>query len=272
VGDGGCPFQLGGIPRLPTTGPCSSDRDVRPHGRWLLYPQTVSVADLSSSTQDYLKVIWGFQEWSDAPVTTSGIAERLRLKPSTVSDALRRLTEQGMVEHAPYGSVSLTPPGRTLALAMVRRHRLIETFLVQVLNYSWDEVHNEAERLEHAVSDLMIERIDALLGRPARDPHGDPIPSAEGVVNRPRAVPLLTLPPQTPVRVERISDSDPDRLRYFASRGITLDANLDIMEAGPYSDGVVIRVDGHPQTVHLGEASSGAIWVSTNAMRALSDS
>lgn len=223
----------------------------------------MSVAELSSSTQDYLKVIWGLQEWSDAPVTTSVIAERMQLRPSTVSDAIRRLTEQGMVEHARYGSVTLTPSGRSHALAMVRRHRLIETFLVQVLGYTWDEVHHEAEQLEHAVSDLMIERIDALLGHPTRDPHGDPIPSVEGTPHRPDAVPLATVPPRTHVRVERISDSDSDRLRYFAGQGITLDTDLDILEADPYSDGVLVRVTGRPQPVNLGAAASNAIWVST---------
>src|SRR5688572_32266526 len=113
---------------------------------------------------------------------------------------------------------------------MVRRHRLIEAFLVQALKYTWDEVHDEAETLEHAVSDLMVDRIDAYLGYPTRDPHGDPIPSANGVVHRPNAAQLTTTQPNTQVRVERISDADPKMLQYFADQGIVVDAQLHVLE------------------------------------------
>src|SRR5699024_1150906 len=118
----------------------------------------MSVSDLSASTQNYLKAVWGLTEWSSAPVTPSSIAERTGLRLSSVSDAVRKLSSQGLLEHAPYGSVELTDTGRAYALTMVRRHRLIETFLVRVLHYTWDQVHDEAEHLEHAVSDFMIDR------------------------------------------------------------------------------------------------------------------
>ena len=227
------------------------------------YHRPMSVSELSASTQNYLKVIWNLQEWSDAPVTASNLSERLGLKLSTVSDAIRKLTEQGLVEHARYGSVTLTPVGRAHAVAMVRRHRLIETFLVQVLQYTWDEVHDEAEMLEHAVSDLMVDRIDALLGQPTRDPHGDPIPSASGVVDRPNAVQLTAAKPNTRVRVERISDSDPRLLQYFASQGIVVGARLSVLEGEPYADVVVVQVAGRELPINLGSAATNAVWVST---------
>ncbi|MFD8741144.1 metal-dependent transcriptional regulator, partial [Streptomyces sp. NPDC059618] len=150
----------------------------------------MSVSELSASTQNYLKAVWGLTEWSSVPVTPTLIAERTGLKLSSVSDAVRKLSTQGLVEHAPYGSVELTETGRSYALAMVRRHRLIESFLVSVLGYSWDQVHDEAEHLEHAVSDFMIDRIDEFLEFPTRDPHGDPIPSADGTVQIPDATQL----------------------------------------------------------------------------------
>lgn len=135
--------------------------------------------------QDYLKVIWNAQEWGDGPATPTQLAERLGVAAPTVSETLRRLASAGWVEHRPYGSPTLTDEGRRIALAMVRRHRLIETWLVRELGYRWDEVHDEAEELEHAVSDRFVDRIAERLGQPERDPHGDPIPSVDGRVTRP---------------------------------------------------------------------------------------
>ncbi|HEY0217944.1 MAG TPA: metal-dependent transcriptional regulator, partial [Cellulomonas sp.] len=122
--------------------------------------------DLTAVAQDYLKVIWSASEWSSAPVTTKMLADRLGVGASTVSETIRRLTDQGLVHHAPYAAIALTDEGARHAVQVVRRHRLIETFLVSELGYGWDEVHDEAEVLEHAVSDLMVERIDTRLGHP----------------------------------------------------------------------------------------------------------
>lgn len=146
----------------------------------------MSVGDLSTSTQNYLKGIWALSEWSDTPVTPSSVAKHLGLRKSTVSDGVRKLGEQGLVEHKPYGAVELTDTGRTYAVAMIRRHRLIETFLVEALGYTWDQVHDEAENLEHSVSDFMVDRIDAFLDYPSRDPHGTPSPQPAGVLMPPR--------------------------------------------------------------------------------------
>lgn len=131
----------------------------------------------SSSIEDYVKVIYSYTEWQDKPITSSQLAQRLGVANSSVSEMVRKLKDQGLVDHQPYSAIRLTPQGMRLALSMVRRHRLIETYLVDELGYSWDEVHDEAEMLEHAVSDTFIERMSAKLGHPVRDPHGDPIPS-----------------------------------------------------------------------------------------------
>ncbi|WP_336658491.1 metal-dependent transcriptional regulator [Leucobacter sp. USHLN153] len=239
----------------------------------------MSVDELSPSVQNYLKVIWGLQEWSDAPVSNSAIAESAGVRLSTVSDALRKLTELGFVGHAPYGSVTLTELGRGHAITMTRRHRLLETFLVRHLAYEWDEVHDEADRLEHAVSDELIDRMDRVLGHPRRDPHGDPIPSASGDVHRPDAMLLLDAPAPCRVRVERISDADNAMLQFFAGRGIVVDAELEVLPGEPYSETVTVRVIGaaggaqgdtgtpgqSAALLSLGAAAAAAVWVSTEA-------
>lgn len=212
--------------------------------------------------QNYLKVIWSLEEWSDAPITNSAIAEAAGVRLSTVSDALRKLSDNGLIDHARYGAVTLTPEGRELAVVMTRRHRLIETFLVRMLDYSWDEVHDEADRLEHAVSDELVNRIDRALDYPKRDPHGDPIPSADGLVHRPEAVLLADAPAPSRVRVERISDSDPEMLQYFASRGIIVDAELALLPGEPYSETVTIDVLASGERVILGRAAATSVWAS----------
>ena len=221
----------------------------------------MSVSELSMSTQNYLKAIWSLGEWSTDPVTTSALAARVGVRLSTVSDALRKLTEQGLLEHTPYGAITLSEQGRTHALAMVRRHRLIETFLVEVLDYSWDQVHDEAEHLEHAVSDFLVERMDQHLGHPSRDPHGDPIPAADGSVERPDAVLLSELPAGSTVRVERISDADPQLLTFFAERGIGMGTMLDVRPGTPFSDAVEVAVSGAQESLTLGRSATGAVWV-----------
>ena len=222
----------------------------------------MSVSDLSASTQNYLKAVWGLTEWSSAPVTPSSIAERTGLRLSSVSDAVRKLSSQGLLEHAPYGSVELTDTGRAYALTMVRRHRLIETFLVRVLHYTWDQVHDEAEHLEHAVSDFMIDRIDELLDFPDRDPHGDPIPAADGTVAVPDATQLTDVGAGHRVIIERISDADPALLQFFEGHGFVIGASLDIGEGSPFSEALDARVVGADASVALGRSATDALYVS----------
>jgi DtxR family Mn-dependent transcriptional regulator len=218
------------------------------------------VSDLSSVAQDYLKIIWSANEWSDDPVTVKQLSERMGVRAATVSDGIRRLAEQGLVAHERYGGVELTEAGRRHAVAMVRRHRLIETFLVEELGYGWDEVHDEAEVLEHAVSDELVERMDRRLGFPDRDPHGDPIPTADGTPRRPDAVPLLAAPPGGRLAVVRISDADPAVLRSLAERGIGLDTLLTLEERAATAEDVTVHVGG--DQVVLGGTAAAAVWVS----------
>ena len=222
----------------------------------------MSVSELSTSAQNYLKAVWSLGEWSEEPVTVSAIAERVGVRLSSVSDAMRKLGEQGLVEHSRYGAIALTSQGREHALAMVRRHRLIETFLVRDLGYGWEEVHDEAEQLEHAVSDLLVERLDAHLGRPSRDPHGDPIPAADGSVDQPDAQLLAALPTGTRARVERISDADPRLLSFCAAQGIVVGAELEIREGPEFSDALEVSLVGSGTAVPLGRSATEAIWAS----------
>ena len=222
----------------------------------------MSIFELSASTQNYLKAVWALTEWSSEPVMPTHIAEQTGLKLSSVSDAVRKLSKQGLVEHAPYGSVELTETGRAYALTMVRRHRLIETFLVTVLGYTWDQVHDEAEHLEHAVSDFMIDRIDQFLEFPTRDPHGDPIPSADGTVHLPDAAQLTDVGAGHRVVIERISDSDPALLQFFEEHGFVIGAALEVSEGAPFSDALDVRLSGADTSVALGPSATDALFVS----------
>lgn len=223
--------------------------------------------DLSTVAQDYLKVIWTAQEWSLERVSTKMLAERLGVSASTASESIRKLADQGLVDHEKYGAVTLTEAGRRAALAMVRRHRLMETFLVNELGYSWDEVHDEAEVLEHAVSDTMLDRIDAKLGYPTRDPHGDPIPAADGRVPTPPARQLSACSNGDSGVVARISDADPEMLRYFDSVGINLDSKVRVLARRDFAGMISVEVtapdgsDSPATTVDLGSPAAEAIWV-----------
>jgi len=219
------------------------------------------LSDLSSSVQDYLKVIWNEQEWGSEPVTTTRIAEQVGVRPSTASVTVKRLAERGLLTHAPYGAIELTDEGRAYAVGMVRRHRLIETFLVEVLGYGWDEVHDEAEILEHAVSDQMIDRIDAVLGHPTRDPHGDPIPSVDGRPKHLDAMCLTACEPGARVRIVRLSDDDPAMLRHFAETGLVLDAELKVLAPVAFSDDMVTRLGADQEPTMIGKVAAEAIWV-----------
>lgn len=221
-----------------------------------------AAAALSAVAQDYLKAIWTAQEWSGERVSTKLLSERIGVSASTVSEAIRKLVDQGLVDHARYGSIALTAEGRAAAVAMVRRHRLIETFLVNELGYGWDEVHDEAEVLEHAVSNRMIARLDAKLGHPERDPHGDPIPAPDGSIPTPPARQLSDFADGEGGRVARISDADPAMLRYFDSVGIALDTQITVVERRDFAGTVSIRIgDSTSGNVDLGSPAAEAIWL-----------
>jgi DtxR family transcriptional regulator, Mn-dependent transcriptional regulator len=249
------------MPQSPTAGPGTSESggsgDVMSAGER-------PVTELSSVTQDYLKVIWTVQEWADVKVTTKMLAERLGVSASTASEAIRKLADQGLVSHERYGAVTLTDEGRSAAILMVRRHRLLETFLVRELGYGWDEVHDEAEILEHAVSDRLMSRLDAKLGYPSRDPHGDPIPAIDGSVPSPDAKLLSDLDVDESGTVARISDDDPDMLRYFDEVGVALDRVVTVVEKRPFAGTISISVDGSDH-IDLGDVAARAIFLIPSA-------
>ncbi len=223
--------------------------------------------DLTTVAQDYLKVIWTAQEWSHEKVSTKMLAERIGVSASTASESIRKLAEQGLVDHERYGAVTLTERGRRAAVSVVRRHRLLETFLVSELGYSWDEVHDEAEVLEHAVSDLMMSRVDAKLGHPQRDPHGDPIPGPDGHVHTPPARQLAVCEDGEHGSVARISDADPEMLRYFDTVGISLDTHLTMLARRDFAGTVSVAItdahgsDAAGKTVELGSPAAQSIWI-----------
>ena len=203
-----------------------------------LQPET-----LTRSVEDYLKAIYRLSP-EGRPASTSDIANLLELSPASVSGMVKRLSEQGLLEHEPYKGVQLTDEGRRAALRMVRRHRLIEAYLVAKLGYTWDTVHDEAERLEHAVSDTLVERMAAVLGHPAVDPHGDPIPSADGSIDAPPGVPLTEVPVGRTVELMRVDEGQPDRLRYLASFGLTPGVAVTVLDRQPFQGPITIRAAG----------------------------
>jgi len=213
---------------------------------------------LSATAQDYVKVVWSATEWSDAPVTTKRLAERLGVSAPTVSENVRKLVAAGLLDHRPYGAITLTEAGRLRALEMVRRHRLIETFLVTQLGYGWDEVHDEAEVLEHACSPRMIDAIDRVLGHPTRDPHGDPIPTAAGAIEAIAGTNLADAA-EGAWTVARLSDADPAVLRDLATLGLTVDASIRVHGTDP-SGGIRVETAGATDVV-VPPATATAVWL-----------
>lgn len=209
---------------------------------------------LTRVTEDYLKAIWSAEEWGGAPISAREIAERFGITPATVSATLKRLVGQGFVTHRAYGPIALTDEGRRLALAVVRRHRLLETFLVEMLGYDWAEVHEEAEELEHTASDLLIERIARALGDPVVDPHGDPIPSADGEVRRPEPWARLDRSGPGGYRVLRVSDAEPTALARLGSYGVRPGTALEV--TGRSDEDVVITLGRGVVEVPLGDAAA----------------
>ena len=198
---------------------------------------------LSAPVEDYLKAIYDLERVG-APASTNDIADRLAISPASVSGMMRRLAEQRLITHEPYRGVRLTGAGRKAALRTLRRHRILECYLIEVLGYEWDGVHDEAERLEHAASDELIERMAARLGNPTQDPHGAPIPTPDGRVEEARLRTLAGAAVGERVRVRRVQDEDAERLRYLAELGIRPGALVRILDRAPY--------DG-PLTLWVGE-------------------
>jgi DtxR family Mn-dependent transcriptional regulator len=202
---------------------------------------TIGPESLTRSVEDYLKVIYALSP-EGRTASTSDIAHRLELSAPSVSGMIKRLSEQGLLEHIPYKGVQLTAEGRRAALRMIRRHRIIEAYLVARLGYTWDAVHDEADRLEHAVSEDLIERMAEALGNPDADPHGEPIPTAEGWIEEVEATPLPQISAGETVEIRRVTAGDPDRLRYLASVGLQPGVVVTVVERQPFSGPITLRV------------------------------
>lgn len=222
---------------------------------------------LSVVAEDYLRVIWKAYEWSDEGITTTEIAATLGVAASSVSGNLGKLSREGLLDYEPYGHIRLSARGKQLAVTMVRRHRIIETFLVERYGYGWDEVHGEAEILEHAISDRLLALWDDELGNPLNDPHGDPIPRADGSIVRPDGRRLREVTVGQTATVIRVSDHDPELLRYLDSIGITVGTLLRVDAVREYAGSLAVvglteagRPDGLG-TRELAIVASNAIWV-----------
>jgi DtxR family Mn-dependent transcriptional regulator len=212
----------------------------------------------SSTVEDYLKQILLLSKDSDELVPMGKIAEGLHVVPGTVTTMVKSLAEQELVEHHPRQGVCLTDRGRKLALNVLRKHRLVETFLVTILKMDWTEVHVEAERLEHALSDRVLERIDALLGHPKVDPHGDPIPSAQGKLDTRAYGTLATCAVQTPMRLVRITDQSAEFLQFAERQGLVPNASLSVTGRTEAAGIVTVRLKSGKSTT-LGFEQAGKI-------------
>ncbi|HEX6132846.1 MAG TPA: metal-dependent transcriptional regulator [Longimicrobiales bacterium] len=200
------------------------------------------------AVEDYLKAIYQLSE-QGAAVSTSAIAERLGVAAGSVTGMLKRLSEAGLVEHTRYYGARLTADGASNAVRTIRRHRILELFLVDVLGYTWDRVHEEAERLEHAVSDELIDRMAAVLGEPDADPHGAPIPAAGGQFHEQQFPVLADLEPGTIATLRRVPDEDPAALRYLAELQLRPGAELEVIDVAPFNGPLRVRINGIEQVV-----------------------
>ena len=198
----------------------------------------------AEGAENYAKAIYQLQAVGDEPVGTGAVADRLGVTPASASAMLKRLADDDLVEHSPYRGVRLTPDGEQLALEIIRHHRLIELFLAEVLGMSWDRVHEEAEVLEHHISEELEELIATKLGQPARDPHGDPIPSRELDIEDDRTVALSDLEVGGRGVFERVSDRDPEMLRYLDARGIRPGAAIEVRAREPFEGPIRVSVSG----------------------------
>ncbi|MBA3315043.1 MAG: metal-dependent transcriptional regulator [Planctomycetota bacterium] len=216
----------------------------------------------SLTVENYLKAILQIgQRVGNETVATGQLAEELEVSPGTVTSMLKTLAESKLARYTPYEGAALTEEGRTLALRMLRRHRLIELFLVETLGLSWDQVHEEAEHMEHAVSDGLVDAMDAYLGHPVADPHGDPIPTAEGEMRGTDidAVPLPDCSVGTKIRLTRVTNQGGEFLRFLSETGLELGRVGTVVSNSPAAGLVTLDFDG--QVVPLGHAAAAALLV-----------
>ncbi len=215
----------------------------------------------TEAVEDYAKALHALAQRCEGPVSTSALAERLGVSAGSVTSMLKRMDEMGLVRHEPYRGALLTDRGEKVALEVIRHHRLLESYLAEVLGMPWDRVHDEAEVLEHYISEELEERIANALGDPDRDPHGDPIPNAQLDLADDDTVRLTELEPGAVASFARVSDSDPEMLRYLDERGIRPGSELEVVSRDPFEGPLHVTVGGAEHI--LGERLAGAIRVVT---------
>jgi DtxR family Mn-dependent transcriptional regulator len=213
----------------------------------------------TSAVEDYTKAIYALELRDSEPVTTNALAERLGVTAGSASAMVKRLGELGLAEHRPYHGVSLTDQGRRVALEVIRHHRLLELYLVETLGVPWDRVHEEAEVLEHVLSEELEELIAAKLGDPTHDPHGDPIPTRDLKIEEGHTASLQTLSAGDSAIFTRVSDSDPEMLRFLADRGIAPGDRLEVIDKHPFDGPLFVRFGDHMHV--LGGALARAMRV-----------
>lgn len=212
--------------------------------------------------EDYLKTIYDLTS-ANGRATTNQISERMGVTPASVTNMIQKLssTEPPLLDYRKHRGVKLTPEGEKVALEVIRHHRLLEVFLHQTLDYSWDEVHEEADRLEHVISEEMEERIAASLGDPKLDPHGDPIPTRDLHLPKSSAVTLSQLRPPQIARVKRVRDSDPELLRYLSQMGIEPEAVVNVLDYSPFDNNLSVQVEEDSKQVVLGPRVTNQVFV-----------
>ncbi len=214
---------------------------------------------MTQAVEDYLKVIYNLGVDGDS-VTTNAISEGMGVSQASVTGMIKKLAELKLIRHTPYHGVELTNAGQKIALETIRHHRLLELYLAEALDYSWDQVHDEAEKLEHVISEEFEEKMAQFLGHPTIDPHGAPIPSKDGVIEERELMTLTSTDAGQKVRIEQVSDRDPDMLRYLGNLGIYPEVELHIIEKAPFEGPLLIKV-GEKQH-YLGPALTDRIMVS----------
>jgi DtxR family Mn-dependent transcriptional regulator len=217
---------------------------------------------LTHVIEDYLKAIYDLTV-SDERASTNQIAERMGVTPASVTNMVQKLaaTRPALVEYRKHRGAKLTKEGEQVALEVIRHHRLLEMFLHQTLGYTWDEVHDEADRLEHVISEAMEERIALSLGDPRHDPHGDPIPTRDLRLPESSALTLSQLRPGKKAVVERVRDTNPELLRYLSEMGITPEARLEVLDYSPFDGNLRLRIEGRNEAVVLGLSVTSQVYV-----------
>lgn len=218
--------------------------------------------NLTQAIEDYLKTIYELEDGTGR-ASTSRIAARLGVKPASVTGMLQKMAqaEPPLVDYQKHHGVALTPAGKDVALEIIRHHRLLELFLQRALGYSWDEVHGEADRLEHVISEDLEERIAQALGNPARDPHGDPIPSRDFRLPPQSSLRLSELRPGQRAGVQRVDSADPDLLRYLSGLGLVPGSQVTILDYSAYDDNLQVQVQGQAEPVVLGPRVTRQIYM-----------